>query len=751
MMNAPIITIFLTLLCSLSFGQKAFIGGKVTDATTGEAMPGASISWQPGKGSVSNEMGNFGFHLPAGERVIQIQYMGYKPVIEKLTMLSGDSVWLTIAMEHEFAQIDQVVVSAGRAEQRVAESTVSMSIIRPAQISSGHINNAQELINRSPGIEVIDGQASVRGGSGFSYGAGSRVLTLLDGLPILAADASNIRWQFLPFENIEQIEIIKGASSVLYGSSALNGVINFRTARATDAGRTTFFAETGLFDSPRNPEWQWWESSNPRLFLSGSFSHLKKYNNTDLGIGLFGLKDDGYRKLNHENLGRINLSVHHENQKIAGMEYGINALIGCTDKRDFLLWENAGTGALRQNDTTAINLRSTFIALDPFFSFDTGGMINHNLRTRFQMSDNKFPDATNNESLALSAFAEYQAEIKLTRIININTGISQYVSRVTSRFYGNHSAYNLAAYSQADVKLNEKMTMVGGVRLELNSLNGLSDQPVPLLRAGINYMALSHTFLRASYGQGYRYPSIAEKHAATTLGAIRIFPNPGIKPESGWNAELGVKQGISVNNWDGLIDVALFYSQNKDMIEYLFGVYPDPVSGISSPGFRADNTEYSRVYGGETEFMFIKYLNNYEHTISGGYLFVFPVEFSQISGLNTDVYLKYRRKHSARISFQTRRGNIETGADLFYRSAMLNIDDVFINPGTRKTILPGFYSYWQENNTGYFLLDVNFGYHINKFYKISLAVKNLTNTEYMGRPGDIRPHRNFSIRISTMF
>jgi outer membrane receptor protein involved in Fe transport len=149
--------------------------------------------------------------------------------------------------------------------------------------------------------------------------------------------------------------------------------------------------------------------------------------------------------------------------------------------------------------------------------------------------------------------------------------------------------------------------------------------------------------------------------------------------------------------------------------------------------------------------MFIRYLNNYEHTISGGYLFVWPVEFNQNTGLNSDIFLKYRRKHSTRISFQTRRGNLEAGSDLFYRSAMLNIDDVFLNPGTRETILPGFFSYWQENNTGYFLMDVNIGYHINKFYKISLVVKNLTNTEYMGRPGDIRPHRNFTLRISGLF
>ena len=63
-------------------------------------------------------------------------------------------------------------------------------------------------------------------------------------------------------------------------------------------------------------------------------------------------------------------------------------------------------------------------------------------------------------------------------------------------------------------------------------------------------------------------------------------------------------------------------------------------------------------------------------------------------------------------------------------------------------ILPGFYDYWQDHNKGYFLADVNFGYRINDKLNISLTVKNLTNTEYMGRPGDIQPHRNISIRLS---
>ncbi len=49
------------------------------------------------------------------------------------------------------------------------------------------------------------------------------------------------------------------------------------------------------------------------------------------------------------------------------------------------------------------------------------------------------------------------------------------------------------------------------------------------------------------------------------------------------------------------------------------------------------------------------------------------------------------------------------------------------------------------------LLDASLGYHLNKQLNLSFMVKNLTNTEYMGRPGDIQPQRNFSLRISGEF
>ena len=70
----------------------------------------------------------------------------------------------------------------------------------------------------------------ILGVEGWSFGAGTRVLVLVDDMPLISGDAGQVQWKLIATENINQVEVIKGASSALYGSSALNGVINIRTA-----------------------------------------------------------------------------------------------------------------------------------------------------------------------------------------------------------------------------------------------------------------------------------------------------------------------------------------------------------------------------------------------------------------------------------------------------------------------------------------------------------------------------------------
>jgi iron complex outermembrane receptor protein len=335
--------------------------------------------------------------------------------------------------------------------------------------------------------------------------------------------------------------------------------------------------------------------------------------------------------------------------------------------------------------------------------------------------------------------------------MNITAGVSENYSKILSNFYGDHEGINMAGFTQLEANPVPRLKLVAGLRVEQNYLDGERDKIVPIFRTGINWQAATYTFLRASFGEGYRYPSIAEKYASTILGSVKIFPNPFVQPESGWSSEVGIKQGVLLGKINGQADLSVFFLQNKNLIEYPFGSYPDPKTGISGLGFRADNVEQARVYGYELEFILNRTEGDFYTTLTGGYTYIYPVEFNQITHKNTGTYLKYRRKHSAKISLNTSYKKFNLGLSLYAKSKILNIDNVFLDESTRESILPGFYEYWLKNNSGYFLLDGNLGYNINKLLSLSLAVKNITNTEYMGRPGDIQPQRNYSLRLSGKF
>src|SRR5665648_14577 len=366
-----VFTLFRILLLCFSLkaaGLNGIIKGKVFDKNTQESLTGVYVIYGKNLGTTTDQNGSYTIQTVEAKLNITFQFVGYESVTKEVDLIDDETIELNIGLEMKVHEIDQIVVSANKNEQKVAELTVSMDIIKSVDFLRTHITDAQELINKTLGIEVMDGQASIRGGSGFSYGVGSRVLALIDGLPVLSPDAGNIKWQFLPLENISQVEIIKGASSVLYGSSALNGVINFRTADAANIPITLFFAETGLYGRPKNRNWVWWNS--PRGFSTVSFSHLQKIGKSDVGVGVNLLSDNGYRKFNDEKLGRLSFRIKHHSDKVKGLIYGLNINSAYTAKRDFILWEDAENGALKQDTSTVSLLHGSFIALDPYISLN---------------------------------------------------------------------------------------------------------------------------------------------------------------------------------------------------------------------------------------------------------------------------------------------------------------------------------------------------------------------------------------------
>lgn len=751
-----IASIWLILTGTMIFGQeKGIITGTVRDAKTGEPMVAVNISADRRSGTSSDLEGNYSLTLDAGDHVIEFYYVGYAGVREEITLESGATLRLDVEMAVSSRLLDEVVVSAGKYEQKLSDVTVSLEVIKPHQLSSQNITSLDMILERTPGISILDGQPSIRGGSGFSYGVGSRVLMLVDDLPMIAGDAGDIKWNYMPVENLNQIEVIKGASSVLYGSSALNGAINLRTRFPGNEPSTEITLFGGAYMNPKRKELVWWDR---QPFTAGaSFSHLRKIGNLDLSVGGNYHKDEGYREYDYENRIRGNLAVRYLFKNVPGLIVGVSTSYMYIDQADFLLWVDADSGAYKQNPDSSTPLTGYRYNVDPYVEYFSPSGNKHTLKTRLYGVGNATLRVDRNHYTKLW-YGEYRYLKKFGTWANWTSGISFSRNTVLANLFENHVGSNTAAYSQLDAHMLSRLKLSSGVRWEMNTLNGDLYYSVPVFRAGLNFQAGQATYIRASFGQGYRFPSVAEKFAQAYVGSLTIFKNPDLEPERGWGAEIGIKQGFAWGKWQGFADLAVYWTEYKNMIEYTFGAYPpDSLTPptVDDVGFKALNIGTARITGAEFSVNGTGQLGPVSLQYIGGYTYMNPVDPEIIAeegkGEDEAYILKYRRRHLVKGDLELALWKLFAGINLQYNSRMVNVDPVFIHPVTGNLIQPGFPDYWLEHRTGYSLIDVRLGWNISPSLRINTIVRNLFNVEYLGRPGDIGPPRDITLQVRMKF
>ena len=762
--------------------QTATLKGKIIDNKTKESLPGVNIILEDKTGGTSDANGNYSIKVKAGKHQASFNFIGYKNELRSIEVKIDETVSLNVNMSEEVEMINEIVVSAGKFEQKLSDVTVSMEIIKPSMIENNNVVSAEMAVNQIPGIDVMDDQPSIRGGSGYSYGAGSRVMMLVDDLPILSADIGDVKWNFIPIENISQIEIIKGASSALFGSSALNGVINMRTAYPKDEPETKVTIFNGMYMNPDRKELIWWGNSQ-QLFQGASFLHSQKIKNLDLVLGANAYSDDGYREFETEERIRGNFNLRYRDAKIEGLSYGLNGNYMNMDKTEFFLWQNADSGAYRQDKATASRSIGARLNLDPSITYYNKKGYKYSLRGRYFRTVNDIPAEPEKNSQADMFYLEYQFQRHLKGNLNWTVGALGTYADIVARLFGSHNSTNASLYSQFDKKIG-LLNISAGVRAEYFRIDKdetqtvigndtIKDIPIqPVFRLGASYQLAEHTFIRTSVGQGYRFPTIAEKYTSTSVSLLNIFPNPKIKSETGWSAELGLKQGVKISRWNGYIDIAGFWTEYRQMMEYTFGLY-DPqtykplsitdsadlvvlgANGLKCLGFQSINVGNSRINGVDITFTGMGKLFGLPTTILAGYTYTNPidknVEVNDSTKSTGSNVLKYRNYHTAKADMEINYKKISTGISLIYMSKMINIDKAFEDlmgdgPGVGIELLPGLYDYRQTHNKGNIVFDYRISYTLNENSKISFVVKNIFNKEYMGRPGDMRPPRTISLQ-----
>jgi iron complex outermembrane receptor protein len=789
--------IMIMCLASLSNAQKGMLHGKVVD-TEGVSVPGVQISavlvdTLAQSNAVAIRVacdleGNYSLMLEEGTYNIEAKYLGFKSSQIVLKINSrGDIVW-NFVLEPAEEVLGIVVVSAGKFEQDLGEVTVSMEVIKPKLIQDKNSNSIDEILQQTPGVAIVDDEPQIRSGSGYSFGAGSRVQILMDDIPMISGDAGKPTWDFLPIENLSQVEVIKGASSVLYGSSALSGAINMRTAFPGDKPETQVTVFHGMFSSPQTSEGKYWTGMSMKT--GGSFLHKRKIGNLDFVIGGYFLGSDGHLgpqrdtltgeftkgynpftadRYEAETRGRMNVNLRYRSKKISGLSYGLNTNWSLSNSLSTLIWENNTTGLYGAYKGSATRTEQTLGTVDPFIVYVPREGEKHSLRGRWQSLDNKNDNNQGNFSDVFYGEYQFQKTWNTERVKHLTTNFGAVSTSTFSRgqLYiggnedGKNTATNRAVFFQVDKKWG-KLNASGGVRYEMFDING-SKEAKPVFRAGLNYKLAKATYIRASYGQGYRFPSIAEKFIVTALGAVKIYSNPDLQSETSYNAEFGIKQGFKIGNFKGFADIAVFQQEFKNYIEFTFGQWATPtLSNLLGFGFKSINTGNSRVRGAEFSVMGEGKIGPVKFELLGGYTYTLPesltpdlvyarrndlnsseVTYANTSSDPTNNILKYRLQHLVRFDLQGTWRAWSLGGSFRYNSHMQNIDNAFefLETTVPMYFNPGIVQWREQHTSGDYIIDSRLAWKINEHHKVSLVVNNLLNREYAIRPLSIEEPR----------
>ncbi len=802
--------VFLVALIALSSTLSAqtpgTLKGVVSDASTKETLLGAVVYNISDKahGVVSDVNGAYQLPLNAGKDTIVCMVISMQPDTFIVTDPSKD-------ITHDFKlssgsqQLETYVVSAGKYERKLEEITVSMEVMKPSLIENKNSSNIKDALEQVPGLNILDGEPQIRGGSGFDFGVGSRVAILIDGLPALSGDGSALAWSFIPLENVEQVEVIKGASSVTYGSSALSGSINVRTAYAKDNPITMVSLSEGIYDKDTVPGTKWWNRTKGLnglpTFGSVSFMHSEKLGQLDLVIGGMMKYDYGYigppaynknlppnandtttqNNQVGERTGRFNFNLRYRPKSVPKLNYGLNGNFMQSNNVRTLLWQNDTTGLYRAFPHTLTKLDQKMFYIDPFVNYISSDGLVQSLRTRWSYNDNAATnqDLTTNttapdiRTITNVVYSEYQVVKRVSDAINLTGGLimDQTYSYNSLPYPGvlqtNH-LQNFAAFVQEDEKLWDVLNLSLGFREESFKMNNEATTYQPILRAGANLKLAKATYLRASYGQGYRFPSITEKYIYSDVGGLPIFPNPNLLAETSTNAEIGIKQGFKINNFTGALDVAVFQQLYSNTIEITFGEWEKYLDQFGNThtvtGFKYLNTGNTRIRGIEaslpgegkiTKDLKIDVLADITYIIPQALQpnLVYATDSSgkgmtyDNSSTNTkNNILKYRFQTIGKIDMQLTYKQFSIGGDWRYYSVMQNIDTIFYSFASA-----GGYGIQQYINSHYKPIDVfdaRIGMQATKQLKIAFVVDDINNVSYMLRPLKIESPRTFAIRLT---
>lgn len=473
-------------------------------------------------------------------------------------------------------ELDAVVVSATRTERAQIDAPIRTEIVDRAEIERTHASTLAQALENVPGLQLRE----IHGKSGYELSLqglnSDQILVLIDGLPISASTGSTVNLSQYLIGDIERIEVIKGAASAQYGSSAMGGVINVITRR-TEAGlKASMDVNAGSYgkqnDSGRSMDIG---KATGRAQVSGGNQQWR------LAAQVEAIDDKGFAQ-HPEKWSRQGDAVRRD-------QYGMR--VDWLPTEDWQFWVDGS-----RYEETVTQRYQTYappkyipqqkqeeISRDRWVA---GGIWHFAEQGRLQVSglneqydtqslatanqvatgDRRARQTLKQGSLQLdlpawnSQLWQLGLDYRKDTLDQINNGYSELLAD------GMVERSSTEVYAQNDIFIGDQLELVLGLRAQHDSDFGNHAAPKVALKADLLQNDQHRLIGRASWGQGYRVPNLKERHYLFDHSALgyRVIGNPNLRPEESNSYQLGM-------DWlwgeQASIQGNLFYNRIRNLIQ----------------------------------------------------------------------------------------------------------------------------------------------------------------------------------------
>ena len=474
--------------------------------------------------------------------------------------------------------LDEVVVTATRTEKALVDVPVRTEVVTREQIERTHARDLNEALRNVPGLVL----RKVHGKTGYSVslqGLGSNhVLVLIDGEPVSASTGSTVDLTQISTAEIERIEVVKGASSALYGSSAMGGVVNVITRRVEkplawsltvdggswgeddrDDAESIPYRHVGGNLSMRRGKWSVLAASDVR----GSDGH-------DLDKRTFDTQ--GYTGLKYNVHSRISYYPDESSELYFTPKYYSE------DIQNRFTTRNPGSPPIRKNKnevatraTLGVGGKKTFddesrlsgyAVIEQFDDYTEQDTVSTSIVD--QLRDAKFDTA--------KMELQWDKPIGERHIVTLGAvyfteELDQFQERNgvgASELIGDAERDNVEVFGQEDFFLNDQVELLFGARAQDDSDFGSYFAPKISVLYSPEWFKTSETRVRASVGRGYRVPNLKERFFVFdhTANGYILRGNRDLKPEESVNVQLGMEIIAEQSRFD----INVFYNDIDQLI-----------------------------------------------------------------------------------------------------------------------------------------------------------------------------------------